>query len=238
MSAENELATIYELMGEKVGNTNLPRNLTQFKIELAKLSKVEWDKFAFEPHDVDSYKECIKHLHKVVDEKNREIKNVITEINGKNKHIVYLQNRIDELTLNHKIYQKKIDDLKCMIEDNDVSEFTQKIMDDAERDIVNAKEEGRIYKSVSNHMGLIIRHFILEHIKIGNTEGYEFCEDGIDCSRINHLGHLIQSELETMNDEDWNGDGKESYLIYEDDTIKFRHTDWSEESSEEDSDSD
>lgn len=232
MSAENELATIYELMGEKVGNTNLPRNLTQFKIELAKLSNVDLSSPS------RAHSEYIKHIHNVVDDKNRKIKNAIIEVNGKNKHIVDLQNRIDDLTLNHKIYQKKIEDLKSMIEDNDVSEFTQKIMDDAERDIVNAKEEARLYKMISNSQGLIIRHLIMEFIKIDFTEGYEFVDLGIDCSKINHLESLIENELENMNDEDWNGDEKESYLVYEDNRIEFRNHNWSDESSDSDSDSD
>ena len=228
MSAENELATIYELIGKKIGNTNMPRNLTQFKIELDKME-------TFRP-DIDMYKETISYLQNVIENKNREIKCIKLEVKSKNQYIVELKNRVDELTLNHKKYQKKIEDLEKFVEDTDVSEFTDRIMEDAERDIEDYKKEADANKSVSNSQGLIIRYFILEHIKNCNKEGYEFCEDGIDCSRISHLGHIIQSEIENMNDEDWNGDNKESYLVYEEDTINFRHTDMDDAESSSDDD--
>lgn len=241
MSAENELAAIYEILGEKVGNTNLPRNLTQFKIEMAKLEKVYNFPFypkekSFDERREDLYKETIKYHHKIIESHIQNIKTMKLEVDGKNKHIVYLQNRIDELSLNHKKYQKKIEDLQSMIEDNDVSEFTEKIMDDAKRDIEDANDEAKVFRNVTNTQGLIIRHLILEHIR-NSGDGYEFCDDGIDCSRINHLSHLIESELENLNDEDWNCDGKESYLVYEDNTIQFRHKDMDDaESSDSSSD--
>ena len=242
MSAEDELAAMYEILGKKVGNTNLPRNLTQFKIEMDKLEKCY--NFPFHPKEKsfderreDLYKETIKYHHKVIEAHIKNIKDMKLEVDGKNKYIVSLQNRIDELSLNHKKYQKKIEDLEKLIEDNDVSEFTERIMDDAKRDIEDANDEAKVYRNVSNTQGLIIRHLILENIR-SSGEGYEFCEDGIDCSRINHLGHLVESELEIMNDEDWNGDGKDSYLVYEDNTIQFRHKDMDEAESSSDSDSD
>ena len=182
----------------------------------------------YEHYDIAA--EQLKYQYKELSEKEREIKCLKLEVNSKNQYIVELQNRVDELTLNHKKYQKKIEDLEKFVEDKEVSEFTDRIMEDAERDIEDYKKEAHTNKFVANNQSLIIRHFILENIRNGGKEGYEFCEDGIDCSRINHLGHIIQSELETMNDEDWNGDGKESYLIYEDNTIEIRHTDWEEES--------
>ena len=214
MSAEDELATIYEILGKKVGNTNLPRNLTQFKIEMDKLEKCY--NFPFHPKEKsfderreDLYKETIKYHHKVIEAHIKNIKDMKLEVDGKKK----------------------------LIEDNDVSEFTERIMDDAKRDIEDANDEAKVYRNVSNTQGLIIRHLILENIR-SSGEGYEFCDDGIDCSRISHLGYLVESELETMNDEDWHGDGKDSYLVYEDNTIQFRHKDMDEAESSSDSDSD
>ena len=230
MSAENELATIYELIGKKIGNTNMPRNLTQFKIELDKME-------TFRP-DIDMYKETISYLQNVIENKNREIKCIKLEVKSKNQYIVELKNRVDELTLNHKKYQKKIEDLEKFVEDKEVSEFTDRIMEDANRDIEDYKKEADTNKFVANNQSLIIRHFIMENIRNAGKDDYEFCEDGIDCSRISHLGHIIQSELENMNDEDWNGDNKESYLVYEDNEIHYRNTDTEEMNESSDSDDD
>ena len=209
MSAENELSAIYEILSEKVGNGNLPRNLTQFKIEMEKMIMPKYT-------DTD----CRENMYK--------------------ETISYLQNvlEVDELTLNHKKYQKKIEDLEKFVEDTDVSEFTDRIMEDAERDIEDYKKEADTNKFVANHQSLLIRHFIMENIRNAGKDDYEFCEDGIDCSRISHLGHIIQSELENMNDEDWNGVNKESYLIYEDNEIHYRNTDTEEMNESSDSDDD
>ena len=190
----------------------------------------------YEHYDIAA--EQLKYQYKELSEKEGEIKCLKLEVKSKNQYIVELQNRVDELSLNHKKYQKKIEDLEQFNEDKEVSEFTDRIMADAERDIEDYKKEADTYKFVANHQSLLIRHFINENIRNGGKEGYEFIEDGLDCEKISHLGNLIQSEIENMNDEDWNGDGKESYLIYEDNTIKFRHTDWEEESECSSSDDD
>ena len=233
MSAENELATIYEILSEKVGNGNLPRNLTQFKIEMEKMIM---PKYTDTDCRENMYKETISYLQNVLEVKNREIKGLILEVKSKNQYIVELQNRVDEITLNHKKYQKKIEDLEQFNEDKEVSEFTDRIMEDAERDIEDYKKEADTNKFVANNQSLIIRHFIMENIRNAGKDDYEFCEDGIDCSRISHLGHIIQSEIENMNDEDWNGDNKQSYLIYEGDEIHFRHTDMDDAESSSDDD--
>ena len=179
---------------------------------------------------------CIKQLYaNCMESAKKKIEELEKEIANKNKLLLEKENRIDDLSLNHKKYNLKIDALEKMLKDNDVMVFTDRIMDDAKRDIEDAEKEAKIYKDCNNCLSMLVKHFILEHIS-HSGEGYEFCDDGIDCSRVDFLKPYIEEILEDMNEDDWNGDDKESRLVYSKfrNTIEFRHIDMNDSDSDSD----
>ncbi len=120
-----EIANMYKFLGEKVGNTNLPRNLCQFKIEIEKMCD--------EIIDLNQLKEHYKQ--KFIQERDENRK--LSLIQLKEIHYKQMKEENENLKKENKEYLEKC--LWAGKRMKEILEFTSKIRE--ERDKVKSDWE-------------------------------------------------------------------------------------------------
>lgn len=177
------------------------------------------------------YPEGTTYLRELVKVKDEEITNLKLELATKTK--VIDKNVIDRGVQHYRLKTayNNIKSLKSLIEDNDMANFTDRVMDDAAKDIDKTLYRSKEKDMEKVRLERIIKEIILAHIKMSGSE-YEFCEEGIDISRLEEHQTLISDILVDMNEEDWNGDDKKSSLIILDNHIWFMFADTDSDTDE------
>ena len=188
MSIEEECVAMYKYLAEKVGNTNLPRNLCQFKIEIDKLIEAKEEKY--------DYFKRIEDLSDELEESKSECKNLINNIND-------LEKTIEQQELSIKIYK-----------DNDaegLSEFCEKVNEDLEKlqDKYNELEEEKNNKDEEAiNCRNALKDVLCECVRI--SPDAELMED--ESIKLENLWYekdyseLLVDVITEMNEDDWNED--------------------------------
>ncbi len=189
MSIEEECAAMYKYLGEKVGNTNLPRNLTQFKIEIDNLIEEKESRYDY-----------FKRIEDLSDEV--ESKKLICDVfENKCKE---LEKTIEQQELSIKIYK-----------DNDaegLSEFCEKVNEDLEKLQVkyDELEEANEYnKEETINCRNALKDVLCECVRLSPD-----IADGCESIKLENLWYekdyseLLVDVITEMNEDDWNEDDR------------------------------